>query len=158
MLSFYSVLVVSSGSTSSMPCFLLPILQGVLAATVRDAALAYAVMSPTQPGHFYTRLYGGDGPPAPHLQGFRAAAGGKCQERQCMQGVRLGFFRAMLADAEEDIQRSVERAMQWMEQCGATLLEIEPIPHMHWLGLSHALKISSEFALRWVLHGCCVPL
>ena len=35
---------------------------GPLTATARDAALAYAVMAPNQPGHFHTEIYGGHGP------------------------------------------------------------------------------------------------
>lgn len=43
---------------------------GPLAATARDAALAYAVMAPNLPGHFFERMYGGGGVslPVPHLQ------------------------------------------------------------------------------------------
>ena len=45
---------------------------GPLAATARDAALAYAVMAPVMPGHFYSTMYGGGGVvmPTPHLHGF----------------------------------------------------------------------------------------
>ena len=43
---------------------------GPLAATARDAALAYAVMAQPLPGHFFERMYGGGGVslPVPHLK------------------------------------------------------------------------------------------
>ena len=67
---------------------------GVLAATVRDAALGFAAIAPTKPHHHYTRLYGGAGPPAPHLQGVAAAP-------SRLDGVRLGLFKAHAHDAEQ---------------------------------------------------------
>jgi hypothetical protein len=46
---------------------------GPLAASARDAALAYAAISPAMAGHFYSTLYGGGGamPPVPHLHRFQ---------------------------------------------------------------------------------------
>lgn len=38
-----------------------------------DVALAYAVISPAKPGHFYSELYdgyNGQGPPSPHLTDY----------------------------------------------------------------------------------------
>ena len=67
---------------------------GVLAATVRDAALGFAAIAPTKPHHHYTRLYGGDGPPAPHLRGVAAAP-------SRLDGVRLGLFKAHAHDADQ---------------------------------------------------------
>ena len=67
---------------------------GVLAATVRDAALGFAAIAPTKPHHHYTRLYGGAGPPAPHLQGVAAAP-------TRLDGVRLGLFKAHAHDADQ---------------------------------------------------------
>ena len=61
---------------------------------MRDAALAFAAIAPTKPDHHYTRLYGGLGPPEPHLRGVTAAPAR-------LDGVRLGIFRAHAHDADQ---------------------------------------------------------
>ena len=61
---------------------------------VRDAALGFAAIAPTKPDHHYTRLYGGAGPPAPHLRGVAAAP-------SRLDGVRLGLFKAHAHNADQ---------------------------------------------------------
>ena len=112
---------------------------GPLAASARDAALAYAVIAPSLPGHFYTTLYGGGGvyPPVPHLHRF--------QDCDDLAGVRLGVFREYFDDAHPIIVAACDRALSFLVSRGAVVVPIR-IPHLHALSLSHGLKISSEFA------------
>ena len=60
---------------------------GPFGASSADVALAYAVMSPVKPGHFYSELYDGlegRGPPTPHLSGH--------SDIEDLVGVRIGIF------------------------------------------------------------------
>lgn len=112
---------------------------GPLAASARDAALAYAVMSPSLPGHFYSTLYGGGDvcPPVPHLYRF--------QDCENLSGVRLGVFREYFEDADPVVVASCDRALRFLVSRGAEVVPIR-IPHLHAFSLSHGIKISSEFA------------
>lgn len=114
---------------------------GVLAATARDAAITHAVISPNEPDHFFTALYGGDGPPDAHLDGFARAQGDTA-----LDGVSIGIFRAQAADADPVVRAACDKAVQFLVSRGARIVDIV-IPHMQALSLAHGLKISSEFAL-----------
>ena len=114
---------------------------GVLAATVRDAALAFAALAPTKPDHHYTRLYGDLGPPEPHLRGVAAAPAR-------LDGVRLGIFRAHAHDAEQGAIDALTAGLELLESLGAVVVEIA-IPNLHALSVAHGMKISTEFALEF---------
>jgi Asp-tRNA(Asn)/Glu-tRNA(Gln) amidotransferase A subunit family amidase len=114
---------------------------GVLAATVRDAALAFAAIAPTKPDHHYTRLYGGLGPPEPHLRGVTAAPAR-------LDGVRLGIFRAHAHDADQGAVDALTAGLEHLESLGAVVVEIA-IPNLHALSMAHGMKTSTEFALEF---------
>ena len=118
---------------------------GPLAASMKDAALAYAVMSPSAPNHFYSQLYGGNGcaPPVPHLHAFTSTSD--------LSGVRLGMFREWFSDASPAIVNACDRAVDFLVSRGAEVVPIA-IPHLKELSMAHGLKISSEFALGHGLH------
>lgn len=113
---------------------------GVLAASVRDAALAYAVMAPSEPGHFYSTEYGRGGPPAPHLKGF--------EHTKRLDGEKFGVFQFHQQDSDPEVLAAFDAAVAQLEALGAEVVDIE-IPHMHWLGLSHGMTISVDFALAF---------
>ena len=124
---------------------------GVLAATVRDAALAFAAIAPTKPDHHYTRLYGGLGPPEPHLRGVTAAP-------TRLDGVRLGIFKAHAHDADQGAVDALTAGLELLESLGAVVVEIA-IPNLHALSLAHGMKISTEFALGFdkLYHDASAP-
>lgn len=127
---------------------------GPIAASVADAALAYAVMAPplagsgwsgkipkSEPGakaHFFTALHSpAIGLPQPHLAGFAAVAN--------LTGVKLGVFQDHFDDADPEILSSARAAVQALVARGAVVVNIS-IPHMQQLALAHGMTISSEFA------------
>uniref|UniRef100_A0A7S2SUD1 Amidase domain-containing protein n=1 Tax=Rhizochromulina marina TaxID=1034831 RepID=A0A7S2SUD1_9STRA len=132
---------------------------GPLAATVMDAALAYAVIAPSVPNHFYSILYdnGERGPPSPHLSGVSEAVAGTT--RMDLAGVRLGIYWEHFNDSDEDVTAACLEAVQALEKRGAEVVPIR-IPHLGLAGLAHGITISSEFAIDYDLlyHASKVPL
>ena len=119
---------------------------GPIAATVGDAAIAFAAMTRPAPefehAHF-ARMYdggGGAGLPTAHLGGFGDVGD--------LTGVRLGVFGAHFDDSGEAVLGACRAAVAALEAAGATVVPIE-IPNIGWLRLAHALKISTEFASGW---------
>ena len=127
---------------------------GPIAASVADAALAYAVMAPPLSGsgwsgpvpksepsaksHFFTALHSpAVGLPQPHLAGFAAVAN--------LSGVKLGVFQEHFNDADPEIVATARAAVQALVARGATVVNVT-IPHMQQLALAHGMIISSEFA------------
>lgn len=113
---------------------------GPLAATARDAALAFAVMSPNYQNdhgtHFYSQLYGASGPPPPHLDAF---------EDTELKGVNLGVFWDFFEDADTETVAMCKCVVSFLEEKGATIVPIS-IPHISLLSLAHGFGISSEFS------------
>lgn len=85
---------------------------GPLTATARDAALAYAVMAPNQPGHFHTEIYGGHGPPVPHLAGYSG-------DPSSLRGLRVGVYRPHMEDAPEHLVAAADATLAYLTQQGA---------------------------------------
>ncbi|CAJ1420865.1 unnamed protein product [Effrenium voratum] len=109
---------------------------GPLAASARDAALAYALMAPQVP-NFYSQLYGEfPGLPHVHLKDFLSSN---------LQGLRLGVFWEHFNDAEPQVVESCKKALDALRAAGAEIVEIT-IPHLKSLQLAHAVTISVEFA------------
>lgn len=113
-----------------------------MTATPQDAALAHLLLSPNEPGHFYSKLYDGDnlGPPPPHIDSFTKI--------QSLKGVRLGIFDEYFDDADPEVAQAARTAVASLERKGATVVAIK-IPHLREISLSHAAKILSEFAIWW---------
>jgi Asp-tRNA(Asn)/Glu-tRNA(Gln) amidotransferase A subunit family amidase len=118
---------------------------GPLAANAVDAALAYAVMAPNSPGHFYETLYDGgvNGVPTPHFHQFN--------DIHDLSGVRLGIFKEWFDDSDPEVRKLVQNAVDYMVGKGATIVPVT-IPHLQWMSLSHAFKIASEFASVFDTH------
>ena len=125
-----------SGPVSSM------IKCGPLAATSRDMALAYLLMAQAPPpSHAYSaeRMHGGDGPPPAHLAAFFSL--------KPFAGVRIGVFPAHFADADPEAVRVAQRAVDFMVQQGAVIVDLV-IPHLSILTLAHSIGIASEFGKK----------
>jgi Asp-tRNA(Asn)/Glu-tRNA(Gln) amidotransferase A subunit family amidase len=116
---------------------------GPIAASATDAALAYAVMSPNVPNHFYERLYDGGyhGVPKPNLEGFGNIAD--------LTTVRIGFFAYCFNDADPRVRSLCQEALDHLSQKLHAQVVPILIPHLQWLSLSHGIKISTEFASIW---------
>lgn len=99
--------------------------------------MIYAAISNNKENHFYTELYGGSGPPSPHLTSFN-----KIDD---LSDIRLGIYRNWIDDSDEIVRRYTYMAIDYLKSKGATVIEIN-IPHLHLAALSHGLTITSEFA------------
>lgn len=109
---------------------------GPIAATARDTALAYAVMSAAEPGNFYSQLYGEPGLPPLHLKDF---------SKSDLKGMRLGIFWDYFNDCEVSVLDSCQRAVDTLRSLGAEIVAIE-IPHLRSLQVAHGLVVSAEIS------------
>lgn len=121
---------------------------GPMAATVRDLAIGHAVMTPNEPGHVLTTLYGqaSGGPPQPHLARF--------SDISDLSDIRIGIFRDHFNDAPAAHVAAANAAVDALVARGATVVNIE-IPHMSALQFAHAFTISQQFAFGqdWRFHN-----
>jgi len=113
---------------------------GPMTTTAVDAALSYLLVSPAEPGHFFTEQYGFDGPPNPSIRGF--------QNTKDLSDVRIGIYEEWFNDSIPAISNQCRKVLQFFESRGATLVPIK-IPHLQTMRMSHAIKIGSEFASQW---------
>ena len=108
---------------------------GPMTQSAEDAAILYAAISPTDKNHFYSKYYGESSLPEPNLVAFN--------QIKDLKGIRLGIFKEWYNDAQSDIVASCDKAVMNLVARGAEVVSIE-IPHLHWFGLSHAIRISHE--------------
>ena len=121
---------------------------GPMTSTVEDAALMYSLIAENEEGHYYSHLYDGDreGLPSPSLTGYSDIGD--------LSDVRIGFMKEWFEDADKDIVAASYAALNYLESKGAVIVPIE-IPHLRYMGLAHAAKITSEFAVKFdhILHS-----
>jgi Asp-tRNA(Asn)/Glu-tRNA(Gln) amidotransferase A subunit family amidase len=104
---------------------------GPIAASVEDAALAYAALAGVDPDDPGTRSQ-----PAPSLAGFDAPD---------LRGLRLGVDRAWFEHAEPDIVRACSAALDLLVALGASVTEVS-IAELELLRVAHSITILSEMA------------
>jgi Asp-tRNA(Asn)/Glu-tRNA(Gln) amidotransferase A subunit family amidase len=117
---------------------------GPLALSALDAAMGLAVMAAPSSDDFYSNMYDGGvrGPPRVHVDGLFDVSD--------FSGVRIGIFPEWFEDGQSDAIAACRTSLQHLVDGGAELVKIT-IPHLHWMGLSHGIKIASEFAMGWDL-------
>ncbi|RHY27161.1 hypothetical protein DYB32_007001 [Aphanomyces invadans] len=107
---------------------------GPLAATVQDAALAYAVLSGadpdlplslTQPPPFVL-------PPSP--------------SPKSLAGLRVGVFPAYVDGSAPEIASAFWDTVAFLKEQGATVVDVE-IPHLQAIHMSHSITILTEISL-----------
>jgi Asp-tRNA(Asn)/Glu-tRNA(Gln) amidotransferase A subunit family amidase len=110
---------------------------GPIAATVGDAALAYAVIAGPDP-----RDRNSLHQPPVRLDGWNSTD---------LHGLRLGIFRPWFEHAETEIIQDCEAAVEHLVEMGATLHEIE-IPELEEMRVAQAVTILAEMAANLALH------
>jgi Asp-tRNA(Asn)/Glu-tRNA(Gln) amidotransferase A subunit family amidase len=111
---------------------------GPIAATVGDAALAYAIMAgpdARDPNSLYQ--------PPVTLDGWDSTD---------LRGVRLGIYRPWFEHATATIVRDCEAVTRQLAAMGATLHEIE-IPELEEMRVAQAVTILAEMAANMALHN-----
>lgn len=108
---------------------------GPIAIDSASLAVVYRIIAQVEISHQYSSLYGGVGPPPPHLAGFNQVAS--------LAGIRLGVFKAHFEDASGSMVAGCNQALEILKRLGATVVEVN-IPHMKALALAHGLTIGSE--------------
>lgn len=105
---------------------------GPIAATVRDAAIGYAVMS------------GGDetfprslSQPKVDLHSF--------EDTSSLKGVKVGYFSSYTNHSSPEVAQAVEKALQALKARGAELIETK-LDHLTAIYGAHTIVIGSEFA------------
>lgn len=109
---------------------------GPMAASARDAALAYAVMAGADPADANTL-----GQPAPTLSGFAEG----------VRGLRLGVYRPWFDDASPEVLEVARAMLAALERDGAELVEVE-LPELELGRVAHAVTILSEMATAMDAH------
>ncbi len=102
---------------------------GPLAATVEDAALAYAVIAGADPQDPYSQRQ-----PAPQLDGWR--------ERD-LHGLTLGVYWPWARHATPAMAAGCERMLSELAKCGAAIREIT-LPELDAARVAHAVTILAE--------------
>ena len=104
---------------------------GPLGATVRDVALAYALIAGPDPKDPNTRYQ-----PPHHLDGLG---------RDDLEGVRIGVYRPWFEHATPEIVRAAEGAIELFRSRGATIVEVE-IPELDRARIAQGVTILCEMA------------
>jgi Asp-tRNA(Asn)/Glu-tRNA(Gln) amidotransferase A subunit family amidase len=106
---------------------------GPIAATVHDAALAYAVMAGADAGDPNSV-----GQPGVTLQGFELGG-----EVASLEGLRLGIYAEWFEDADPEVVKGCRAAVAALEARGARVVPVE-VPELESARLAHAISILSE--------------
>ncbi len=104
---------------------------GPLGATVRDVALAYALMAGPEPRD-HDSLY----QPPVHLTGFG---------NDDLRGMRIGFYRPWVEHSQPDVVRCVWDAIDVFRQRGAEIVEVA-VPELDRARIAQAITILAEMA------------
>lgn len=104
---------------------------GPIAGSVRDLALAYAVMAGPDPQDPFSQ-----NGPAPCL---------RRPSEQRLSGLRLGIFSPWFEDAADDVVSQCRNAVEALTEAGLHLQEVE-IPDLHLVRSVHLVTIVSEMA------------
>jgi Asp-tRNA(Asn)/Glu-tRNA(Gln) amidotransferase A subunit family amidase len=104
---------------------------GPLGATVRDVAMAYAVMAGPESGDYDSQHQ-----PPVHLSGLG---------NDDLKSVRIGFYRPWVEHALPEVTRSVWDALDVFRERGATITEVT-IPELDYVRIAQAITILSEMA------------
>ena len=119
-----------------------------MTSTAEDAAVIYSVIAENLKGHVYSKIYDGDlhGPPPPSLEGL--------YNIEDLSDVRIGFWKEWFEDSVPEVTSACYAALNYLESKGATVVPIE-IPHLRYMSLAHAAKITGEFAVKFddLLHN-----
>jgi len=110
---------------------------GPIGASVRDVALAYALMAGPDAKDPNTL-----GQPAPELTGFG---------QQVLSGIRLGICTPWFEDADPEVVDACRNMLEGLKSAGATVLEIE-LPDLSLLRTVHTVIIVSEMAAAHLQH------
>lgn len=116
---------------------------GPIATSVRDAALAYAVIAGPDPKDTNTL-----GRPAPTLEGLFPDFNG---DEAPLSGVRLGVYRPWFEDAEPDVVSSCQEMLERLQEAGAEIKEIE-IPNLGLGRTVHVVTIVTEMFTSQLPH------
>lgn len=106
---------------------------GVLAASLADAAIAYAIVSGPVSEDFQhqSRVQ-----PRVSLHQYITTS-------KKLSNIRVGVYRAHMNDASPDMIQATEKALEWYVAQGATVVDIE-LPHLQEIHLAHSITILSE--------------
>lgn len=105
---------------------------GPIAATVRDTALAYAVMAGSDPRDPNTH-----GHPDPSVEGVFSTGDAP------LKGVRLGVYRPWFNDAEPDVVSTCDVMIETLKEAGAEIRDVE-IPNLGLGRTVHVVTIVTE--------------
>lgn len=114
---------------------------GPIAATVKDAAIGYAVMAgPKDRVEIGGRKKGNEPPPV-HLASFS----------HDLTNVKIGIFEEFFNDADPEIVEICSKAVQHMESLGAQVIKVT-MPHMEEVKMAHAVTVTTELAAGAARH------
>jgi len=110
---------------------------GPVGATLRDVALAYAVMAGPDPQDRNSLDQ-----PAPHLAGLG---------NRDLSGIKLGICTPWFEDADEEVVTACRKILDGLKAAGCAVLEVE-LPDLSLLRTVHTVIIVSEMAAAHLQH------
>ena len=110
---------------------------GPIGATVRDVAIAYGLMSGTDPGDPNSL-----GQPDPHLTGFGDTD---------LSGLKLGVFQPWFEDADAEIVAACQGLVDKLVAAGAQVVPIQ-VPELSLLRIVHMVTIVGEMSAAHMQH------
>ncbi len=111
---------------------------GPIAATIQDAALAYAVIAGKDPNDSLSQQQ-----PPVRIDGLADMD---------LSGIRVGIFEAWFEHAEPTIVGKCREAIESLLRRGATLVAIEDIPNLNLMRIAHGITIATEMATSLETH------
>jgi Asp-tRNA(Asn)/Glu-tRNA(Gln) amidotransferase A subunit family amidase len=116
---------------------------GPFARKMADLVLSYAVMARhTDEHNFFGEMYNGDKTPTALLNEFLN------NDAKDLKGVTMGVFKEWFDDADAEVVQRNRQVLDELVKRGATVKDIR-LPNMNTARMSHAIKITSEFAIGW---------
>jgi len=117
---------------------------GPVAATVHDAALAYAVMA-GEADNAHRRMDHRDQSreqPPVHLHAYMTNAG-EPGGTHCFEGLRVGIFESHIADADPTVVATTNAAIEYYRARGAQIVPVI-LPHLKEIHNAHGVTITAE--------------
>jgi Asp-tRNA(Asn)/Glu-tRNA(Gln) amidotransferase A subunit family amidase len=114
---------------------------GPIAATVKDAAIGYAIMAGPKEHAEASDRQKGMLPPPVHLASFS----------DDLTNVKIGIFVDFFNDADPEIVEACSKAVEHLESLGAQVVKIS-MPHMEEAKMAHAVTVTTELAAGAARH------
>jgi len=111
---------------------------GPLCATVADCAIAHMIIADKDPNHYFTEMYGGNGPPEAHIFDFGNSDISK---------LKIGFFETYFHDGTKEHIEVCDNVVSFLKKKGASFVDFKQ-GQLSFLQKAHSFSIAAEMSLE----------